>query len=208
LLKKSRGSLFIVSAPSGAGKTTLCKNIVSMVPDIRFSISYTTRPPREGEINGTDYTFISTEVFRRMADQGEFIEWAEVHGELYGTPRKMIDSFREEGYDLILDIDTQGATQLRGKIEGTFIFILPPSLEELKKRLKERMTDPDEVIRKRLTRATTEIKTYTDYDYVIINDSLDRALREFESIILAERARTRNINRVRIEELFLKQEEQ
>lgn len=208
MLKKSRGSLFIVSAPSGAGKTTLCKNIVSMVPDIRFSISYTTRPPREGEINGTDYTFISTEVFRRMADQGEFIEWAEVHGELYGTPRKMIDSFREEGYDLILDIDTQGATQLRGKIEGTFIFILPPSLEELKKRLKERMTDPDEVIRKRLTRATTEIKTYTDYDYVIINDSLDRALREFESIILAERARTRNINRVRIEELFLKQEEQ
>ena len=179
-----------------------------MVPDIRFSISYTTRPPREGEINGMDYRFISTEVFRRMADQGEFIEWAEVHGELYGTPRKMIDSFREEGYDLILDIDTQGATQLRGKIEGTFIFILPPSLEELKKRLKERMTDPDEVIRKRLTRATTEIKTYTDYDYVIINDSLDRALREFESIILAERARTRNINRVRIEELFLKQEEQ
>ena len=208
MLKKPRGNLFIVSAPSGAGKTTLCKNIIAMVPDIRFSISYTTRQPREGETNGTDYTFISTEVFKRMADRGEFIEWAEVHGELYGTSRKMIDSFCAEGYDLILDIDTQGATQLRGKIEGTFIFILPPSLKELKKRLKERMTDPDEVIRKRLTRATTEIKTYTDYDYVIINDSLDRALREFESIILAERARTRNINRVRIEELFLKQEEQ
>lgn len=180
-----------------------------MVPDIRFSISYTTRQPREGETNGTDYTFISTEVFKRMADRGEFIEWAEVHGELYGTSRKLIDSFRAEGYDLILDIDTQGATQLRKKKQdGTFIFILPPSLKELKNRLKERMTDSDEVIKKRLARATSEIKTYIDYDYVIINDNLDRALREFESIVLAERARTYNINPVWIEDLFLKQEEQ
>jgi len=211
LLKKPRGSLFIVSAPSGAGKTTLCKKIVATVPEVRFSISYTTRQPREGEVNGADYTFVSTEAFKRMAGRGEFIEWAEVHGELYGTSREMIDSFRSEGYDLILDIDTQGATQLREKNkEGNFIFIfiLPPSLKELKKRLKERMTDPDEVIRKRLERAAAEIKTYTDYDYVIINDNLDRALREFESIVLAERARTLNINPVWIEDLFLKQEGQ
>jgi len=159
--KKSKGSLFIVSAPSGAGKTTLCRKLVSSLPNLQFSVSYTTRQPRRGEVNDRDYTFINRQDFRLMADKGEFIEWAEVHGALYGTSRKRLEELLESGNDVILDIDTQGAMQIKERYkEGIYIFILPPSLETLKERLKNRMTDSKEEIGKRLGRAIAEIKTF------------------------------------------------
>lgn len=206
--KKNRGSLFIVSAPSGAGKTTLCRKLVSSLPNLKFSVSYTTRQPRQGEVDDRDYTFISREDFRVMADRGEFIEWVEVHGEFYGTSRKRLEELMDSGNDVILDIDTQGAIQIKEKCkEGIYIFVLPPSLEILKKRLEKRMTDSKEEIEKRLKVAVSEIKTFPQYDYVIINDIVEDALKEFEAIIISHRVSTKTINPLWIEERFLKQEE-
>jgi guanylate kinase len=206
--KKSKGSLFIVSAPSGAGKTTLCRKLVSSLPNLQFSVSYTTRQPRRGEVNDRDYTFINREDFRLMADKGEFIEWAEVHGALYGTSRKRLEELLDSGNDVILDIDTQGAMQIKERYkEGIYIFILPPSPETLKERLKNRMTDSKEEIGKRLGRAIAEIKTFDKYDYVIINDILEDALMEFEAVVISQRVSISKINPLWIEETFLKQEE-
>lgn len=206
--KKSKGSLFIVSAPSGAGKTTLCRKLVSSLPNLQFSVSYTTRQPRKGEVNDRDYTFINRQDFRLMADKGEFIEWAEVHGALYGTSRKRLEELLDSGNDVILDIDTQGAMQIKERYkEGIYIFILPPSLETLKERLKNRMTDSKEEIGKRLGRAIAEIKTFDKYDYVIINDILEDALMEFEALVISQRVSIKKINPLWIEESFLKQEE-
>ncbi|MEW6571181.1 MAG: guanylate kinase [Nitrospirota bacterium] len=205
--RKSRGNLFIVSAPSGAGKTTLCKKLVSALPDLKFSVSYTTRRPREGEVNNSDYTFVGREDFRAMINRGEFIEWSEIHGELYGTSRKRLQELVDLGNDVILDIDTQGATQLKEKsLEGTFIFILPPSLEILRKRLESRLTESREDIEKRLKRAIAEIRTYAEYDYVIINNILEQAIKELESVILSQRVNARTINHLWIEKFFLRQE--
>ena len=206
--KKSKGSLFIVSAPSGAGKTTLCRKLVSSLPNLKFSVSYTTRQPRRGEVNDRDYTFINRQDFRLMADKGEFIEWAEVHGALYGTSRKRLEELLDSGNDVILDIDTQGAMQIKEKYkEGIYIFILPPSLETLKERLKNRMTDSKEEIGKRLGRAIAEIKTFDKYDYVIINNILEDALTEFEALVISQRVSIKKINPLWIKESFLKQEE-
>lgn len=206
--KKSKGSLFIVSAPSGAGKTTLCRELVSSLPNLQFSVSYTTRQPRKGEVNDRDYTFINRQDFRLMADKGEFIEWAEVHGALYGTSRKRLEELLDSGNDVILDIDTQGAMQIKERYkEGIYIFILPPSLETLKERLKNRMTDSKEEIGKRLGRAIAEIKTFNKYDYVIINDILEDALMEFEALVISQRVSIKKINPLWIKESFLKQEE-
>lgn len=206
-LKRNRGTLFIVSAPSGAGKTTLCRELVSSVPNLQFSVSYTTRPPRPGEVNDRDYTFVSEKDFRSMVSGGEFIEWAEVHGALYGTSERRLEEILVSGIDVILDIDTQGAMQIREKYaEGTYIFILPPSLEVLKKRLQARMTDSRDEIDKRLRRAVGEIKTYPRYDYVIINDNLQDALKEFTAIVISQKVRTEKIDPLWIEERFLKQE--
>ena len=206
--KKSRGSLFIVSAPSGAGKTTLCKKIVSSLPDLKFSVSYTTRQPRRGEVNNRDYTFISREEFRSMIGGGEFIEWAEVHGEFYGTSMKRLEELIDSGNDVILDIDTKGAMQIKEKFkEGTYIFVLPPSMDVLKKRLAKRMTDSKEEVGKRLKTAVSEIRTYGKYDYVIINDVLEKALKEFEAIIISHRVSAMKIKPLWIEERFLKEEE-
>jgi len=207
--KKSRGSLFVVSAPSGAGKTTLCRRLVSSQPGLAFSVSYTTRQPRKGEVRDVDYTFVGREDFLSMAGRGEFIEWAEVHGALYGTSGKRLEALMEAGNDVILDIDTQGAMQIKERYEGgTYVFILPPSFEVLKKRLEERMTDAKEEIEKRLRRAVSEIRSYQRYDYVIINDVLENALRELEAIILSRRVRAQMINPLWLEEGFFKQEEQ
>ena len=206
--KRSRGRLFIVSAPSGAGKTTLCRNVVASLPHLKFSVSYTTRQPRPGETPDADYTFISREDFQSMIDRGEFIEWAEVHGERYGTSRQRLHEMIRSGYDVILDIDTQGAMQIKEKhSEGTYVFVMPPSMEVLRQRLRSRMTDSLQEIEKRLKRSVAEIKTYPAYDYVIINDTLEKALREFEAIILSYRARTETINPLWVEERFFKQEE-
>jgi guanylate kinase len=206
--KKSKGSLFIVSAPSGAGKTTLCRMLVSSLAGLKFSVSYTTRSARPGEMNDRDYTFVSREDFLKMTGAGEFIEWAEVHGELYGTSGKRVRKILDAGDDVVLDIDTQGAMQIKKKYDkGVYIFVLPPSLEALRKRLENRMTDSREEIVRRLRKAIIEIKSFREYDYVIINDVLENALREFEAIIISQRVRTELIDPVWIEETFLEQEE-
>jgi guanylate kinase len=208
LQKKSRGALYIVSAPSGAGKTTLCRRLIEKVPDLKFSVSYTTRRPRPGEVNDADYTFVSRDEFRKLAAQGGFLEWAEVHGELYGTSRRRTETLTENGYDVILDIDTQGAMQLKKEYEnGIYIFILPPSFRVLRERLQKRMTDSGAEIEKRLKRAIDEIKTYPAYDYVIINDILEDALTEFEAIIICHRARATVIDPLWMEEMFFTREE-
>jgi guanylate kinase len=207
-LRKNKGSLFIVSAPSGAGKTTLCKQLVETVPNLGFSVSFTTRQPRPGEVNNRDYTFISREEFRSKADQGEFIEWAEVHGEFYGTSKNRIEALLTEGNDVILDIDTQGAMQMKQKHrDGIYIFVLPPSLQILRKRLKERMTNSEQEIERRVKRATDEIKTYREYDYVIMNNILDDAIREFKAIIISQRSSIKRIDPLWIEDIFFRQEE-
>lgn len=206
--RKNRGSLFIVSAPSGAGKTTLCRGLVSSLPHLEFSVSFTTRQPRPGEINDKDYTFIEREDFLAMARGGELIEWAEVHGAFYGTSRKRLEEILDSGNDVILDIDTQGAMQIKEKYgEGTFIFIFPPSLKVLKQRLEKRMTDSREKMEQRLRTAVSEIKTYSEYDYVIINDIFEKALKEFEAIITSHRVRTRMVDPFWVMESFLKEEE-
>ena len=206
--KKSRGALFIVSAPSGAGKTTLCRELVASLEDLSFSVSYTTRQPRPGEVNNRDYTFVGREEFLSMITRDEFIEWAEVHGALYGTSKKRLDDIMDSGADVVLDIDTQGAMQIRKKYQaGTYIFVLPPSMEILRQRLEKRMTDSEEAIQKRLRTSVSEIRTYLEYDYVIINDIFESALKKFKAIIIAHRVKTERIDPLWVEESFLKQEE-
>lgn len=201
--KKNRGSLFIVSAPSGTGKTTLCKKLVSAVPNLRFSVSYTTRPPRPGEVNDRDYTFVSRHEFKLMLEREEFVESAEIHGELYGTSKKRLEELTDSGIGVVLDIDTQGAMQLKKKWgEGVYIFILPPSIELLRERLEKRMTDSREEMGKRLKNAVLEIKNYHEYDYVIINDIFEKAFSELEAIIISHRVRTGMINPLWVEEKF------
>jgi len=190
-MKKSKGSLFIVSAPSGAGKTTICKKIVAAIDNVQTSVSYTTRTPRQGEVNDEDYSFITEKKFRGMIQKGEFVEWAEVHGNLYGTSRKRLEKIINDGFDVILDIDTQGAELIKKTYgNGVFIFILPPSLTELRDRLEKRMSNTKEDMERRLKRASDEIRAYKMYDYVIVNDLLKSSLSTFESIIVAERQRS------------------
>ncbi len=203
--RKNRGSLFIVSAPSGAGKTTLCKELSSMLPDLKHSISYTTRQKRKGEVNNRDYTFISEEAFRQLVKKGEFIEWAKVHGNFYGTSRKRLDAMLDKGINVILDVDTQGAKQIRKqRKDGIYIFILPPSMKVLRERLKNRMSNSEEEIKRRLGRAVAEIKDYKMYDYVIINDRFEDALNGLKAIVLSQKLRTGNIDKIWIQKKFFR----
>ena len=193
--KKSKGGIFIVSAPSGAGKTTLCKQIVKMVDNVKPSISFTTRQPRAGEIPGEDYYFVSEEEFRAMIDRGDFVEWAHVHGNLYGTSKRKLEELIDAGYDMLLDIDTQGARQIRQSFSNAvYIFILPPSMTELKHRLERRMSNSVEDMNRRMLRAVDEIKEYKIYDYVIVNDMLEASMKKLEAVIIAERLRSTKIN--------------
>lgn len=188
------GLLYIISAPSGAGKTTLLKRVMDYFPAMRFSVSYTTRPPRPEERDGEDYHFVSAKRFDRMVKEGEFVEWAEVLGNRYGTALDTIRESRSQGIDLILDIDSQGARQIKERLKrGVFIFILPPSVESLRDRLKARKVDQQEMIQFRVSRATDEIQQATWYDYIIVNDKLEEAVEQLKSIIIAERCRRERV---------------
>jgi len=188
---KRQGIIFIISAPSGAGKTTLCKEVVDIFQNLRHSVSYTTRSPRPGEVRGRDYIFISPAEFEKMINAGEFAEWAEVHGNHYGTAIKSLDEYRTRGIDVILDIDCQGARQLKELYgDGVFIFILPPSFHELRRRLDSRNSDSDEVKERRIRNASDEIKELGWYDYIIVNDLFSKAVEELKSVLIAEQCRT------------------
>jgi len=188
------GILFVVSAPSGAGKTTLCKELVDIFPELGQSVSFTTRPPRTGEMDGRDYHFVSDAQFDAMVGQGEFAEWAVVHGNRYGTALATLEQAYLQGRDLLLDIDCQGARQLREKVaQAVFIFILPPNAEELESRLRNRQTDSDAVISRRLGNARQEIEQAVWYDYLVVNDAVAAASRKLQAIVLAERCRTRRM---------------
>jgi guanylate kinase len=182
--------LVVVSAPSGAGKTSLCRWLATEVPDVAHSVSYTTRPPRREEENGRDYYFVSESVFRGMLAQDAFVEWAEVHGHLYGTSRALLEEQREAGLDVILDIDTRGASILREvHPDGVFVFVVPPSWAQLEERLRRRHSDAEDDIRRRLSRAREEIGHYREYQYIIVNDVFAQAADELRAILLAERRR-------------------
>jgi guanylate kinase len=191
---KREGILLIISAPSGAGKTTLCKEVVDIFPELRHSISFTTRQARPGEVHGRDYFFVSQDEFRRMVDHGEFAEWAEVHGNFYGTAIRTLEEYRHSKIDVILDIDCQGARQLKERFSGgVFVFILPPSFNELRRRLDTRNSDSEAVIQRRLDKAADEIRESRWYDYIIVNDIFDKALEELKSVIIAERCRKERV---------------
>lgn len=184
---KTDGCLFIVSAPSGTGKTSLVRALLQSNPNLALSISHTTRPPRPGEINGRDYHFVTTETFREMQLNGEFIESAEVYGNLYGTSQQWVNKIISSGQDILLEIDCQGAQQIRRLFpQAVGIFIIPPSVEVLATRLKTRAQDNPEIIQKRLAAAREEISHIAEYDYVIINDILEHALSDLASIVKAE----------------------
>lgn len=191
-MKRKEGLLFVVSAPSGAGKTSLCRAVTDSLENLTHSISYATRKPRPGELDGRDYYFVSQERFQQMVRAGDFAEWAEVHANLYGTSRRVLDDMIVKSVDVILDIDTQGAKQIKTKYDtAVFIFIMPPSLEILEERLKNRKSDHAEEIAKRMRRARDEIRDYGMYEYIVVNRDFDRALAELRAIVTAERCRTR-----------------
>lgn len=185
------GKLFILSAPSGAGKTTLLKRVMADLPGLAFSVSHTTRLPRSGEHDGVDYHFVSRDQFEAMREQGVFLEWAEVHGNLYGTSRPAVLAQLATGLDVILDIDIQGTAILRNSaaIPSASLFITPPSLPELERRLRGRGTDSEETILLRLKNAGKEMQAAVDYEYLIVNDRLEQAVDTLRAIVIAERSR-------------------
>jgi len=185
-----RGLLFIISAASGTGKTTLAERLVQILPNLRMSRSYTSRPARAGERDGVDYNFVSREVFDGMIARGEFLEWADVFGNLYGTSRLDAEQLQDSGQDVVLVIDVQGAHQVKtGGIDHTAIFILPPSFEILERRLRGRSADSEAAMQRRLAAARAEAGCYVDYDYVVINDQLEPTVVRLQEIIAAERSR-------------------
>ncbi|MCU1234402.1 MAG: guanylate kinase [Candidatus Solibacter sp.] len=187
-------TVFIISAPSGSGKSTLVARLLDTVPDLMFSVSYTTRTPRGAEVNGKGYHFVSREEFEAMLARDEFLEWAEVFGNYYGTHRSILDEACAQGKDLVLDIDVQGARQLKKKIsEAVTIFVLAPSRQVLEQRLRSRGEDREEVIMRRLKEAADEIRNYEDYDYVLINRILAEAEATLSAIVRAERVRRTRI---------------
>ncbi len=185
------GKLFILSAPSGAGKTTLLKRVMADMQGLAFSVSHTTRQPRSGEVDGVDYHFVNRDQFEDMRDQGVFLEWAEVHGNLYGTSRPAVLVQLETGLDVVLDIDVQGAAILRrsATIPAASLFISPPSLQELERRLRGRGTDSEETILLRLKNARLEMQAAVEYEYLIVNDRLEQAIDTLRAIVIAERSR-------------------
>ncbi len=187
---RARGLLFVVSAPSGAGKTTLVERLVVQTPHLRMSRSYTSRAPRDGEVDGVDYNFVSRERFEAMVAVGEFLEWADVFGNLYGTSAADTERVLESGSDLVLVIDVQGARKVRRRgIETTAIFVMPPSSDVLERRLRGRSKDADAAIARRLEVARQEVSSFAEYDYVVVNDEVTAAADRLRAIVIAERAR-------------------
>ena len=199
-----RGLLFIISAPSGTGKTTLCKHIVAALPGLWHSISYTTRLPRPGEENGREYFFIEETVFQGMVERNEFMEYAHVYGHWYGTPRKPLMDKMERGIDVLLEIDVQGALQIKKKFEdGVYIFILPPSMDALRSRLQSRASDSQDEIARRLQKVKEEVWRFREYYYIVRNDDLAQSLRDLQSIFLAERLKTKRLDIHWLERSFI-----
>lgn len=199
--KPIRGSIIVISAPSGAGKSTLVRQLLASLPDLKFSVSYTTRPPRPGERNGREYFFVSRERFRRMIAAREFVEWADVFGHLYGTPRQQLRAAQEAGRDVLLDIDVQGHQQLRKRLpEAVSIFVLPPSFTELARRLRHRHSDTPAVIERRLNDARNEIRHWPEYDYLVVNDRLPAATRALRAAVEATRFR-RQVQQERVKQI-------
>lgn len=193
----ARGMLVVVSAPSGAGKSSLVERVLGRVERLRYSVSWTTRAARSRETEGIDYHFVSRDEFETMREGGGFLEWAEVHGHFYGTPRGRVEAALDEGSDLILDIDVQGAAQVRRAIaEAVSIFIMPPDRRVLETRLRSRDQNPPREIERRLRNAAVEIRSAEEFDYIIVNSDLDRAASALEAIILAERQRWRRMKQV------------
>lgn len=191
---KSRGFLIVLSGPSGAGKNTLLSHVLPKVPDLKYSVSVTTRAPRPNERHGVHYYFVSDHEFQSMIERGELLEWAEFAGNRYGTPRRYVEESLKQGLTVITDIDIQGARQIRQNLpEGVFVFLLPPSMSELQRRLHGRGTDSIDVIQRRLKIASDEINAIIDYDYWILNDDLEKATETLMAIIAAERAKVSRI---------------
>ena len=188
---RRRGLMLVLSSPSGAGKSTIARNLLESDPSFELSISVTTRARRGSEIDGRHYHFRSRREFESMRDNDELLEWAEVHGNLYATPRAPAEKALAEGRDMLFDIDWQGAEQLRANMRADIvsIFILPPSMRELKGRLRRRAEDTDDVIAARLANARTEMEHWRDYDYIVVNDDLDKAFSEVQAVVTAERLR-------------------
>jgi guanylate kinase len=185
-----RGILFVISSPSGGGKGTLIRRLLDAVQGVSYSVSWTTREARPGEIDGVSYHFVTPDEFIRMRDAGGFLEWAVVHGHLYGTARGVVAQELSEGHDIVLEIDVQGAANVRAVMDSVVsVFILPPSFEILRARLTARMTERPEELELRLRNARTEVEQYRHFDYVIVNDEIERAAQQLASIVYAERAR-------------------
>lgn len=190
---RGRGSVIVISAPSGSGKSTLVKRLMASLPGLAFSVSHTTRPRRQGEKEGRDYFFVTRRRFEKMMAAGEFIEWADVFGCFYGTSRKQIDSALQAGRDVILDIDVQGHQQVRQQLpEAVSVFVMPPSFQELERRLRGRHADSPQVIQKRLGAAREEISHWPEYDYLVVNDRLVPATQALRAVVQAARLRREN----------------
>ena len=182
--------IMVVSAPSGTGKTSICRSLLQEFPTLKFSVSYTTREPRKGEVEGRDYRFVTAAVFQEKIRAGEFAEWAENYGHLYGTSRVDIEEMRRQGGDILLDVEPRGARAIKESYpEGVFVFVLPPDLEELHKRLWKRGDGDEEMRRRRFLKAEDEIKEVFWYDYVVVNDRLEEAIARVKAIYLAEKCR-------------------
>jgi guanylate kinase len=196
----TRGLLLVLSAPSGAGKTSLAHRLIDDRKNGIFSISFTTRRPRGQERDGVEYHFVDVERFQQKIENGDFLEWAEVHGHFYGSPQAVVDEARARDALAVFDIDVQGGQTIKRKHpDAVLAFILPPSVEELERRLRERRTDSEETIRRRMLAARAEIERGTAaYDYIIVNDDFDRAYRELESVVIAERCRRERVDLSRL----------
>ncbi len=196
-MSSSRGLLFVISAPSGTGKTTLVERLVQVLPNLRMSRSYTSRALRPGEREGVDYHFVTRQQFEAMVAENAFLEWAEVFGNLYGTAADDVQSMLDSGQDVVLVIDVQGARQVRQRgTDHTALFVMPPSFQVLERRLRGRSTEPEAALQRRLETARAEVSSYREYEYVVVNDDLESTVVRLQEIIAAERSRVHRMNRV------------